>query len=47
MTEIEIGLSTIVCYEHFAVLKRAHRARINVDVRIEFNGGRFESSRLK
>src|SRR5262249_6856183 len=33
--EIEIGLRAIVGDEDFAVLERAHRARINVKIRIK------------
>ena len=36
VTEIEIRFRAVVGHVHFAVLVRAHRARIDVDVRIEF-----------
>ena len=36
MTEVEVGLATVISYEHFAVFKRVHRARVNVDVRVKF-----------
>ena len=36
VAEIEIGLSAVVSDEHFAVLIRAHRARIDVEIGIEF-----------
>ena len=35
VTEIEIGLATVVSDEHFSVLEWIHRARVDVDVRIE------------
>jgi len=35
MAEVEIGLRTIVGNEHLAVLKRAHGAGVDVDIRIE------------
>ena len=35
VTEVEVGLATVVGDEHLAVLERVHRARIDVDVRIE------------
>ncbi len=36
MAKIEIGFGAVVRDEYFAVLKRAHRPRIDVQVRIEF-----------
>ena len=36
VTKVEVGLATIICYEHFTVFKRVHRARVNVDVRVKF-----------
>jgi hypothetical protein len=36
MPQVEIGLGSVVEDVHFAVLVRAHRPRIDVDVRIEF-----------
>jgi len=35
VSEIEVGLGAVLGDEHLAVLERAHRARIDVDVRIE------------
>ena len=35
VAEIEIGLGAVVGDEHFAVLIRAHRARIDVEIGIE------------
>src|SRR5260370_9181147 len=37
MTEVEIGFRAVVGYEYFAMLKRRHRARIDVDVGIKFD----------
>src|SRR5579872_137578 len=37
VTEIEIGLCTVVGDEDFAVLKRRHGAGINVEIRIELH----------
>ncbi len=34
--EIEIGLGAIVQNVDFAVLKRVHRARIDIEIRVEF-----------
>jgi hypothetical protein len=39
MSEIEIGFGAILGHEHFAVLERAHRARIDVDVGIQLQQG--------
>jgi len=35
MTKIEIGLAAVIEHVHFAVLVGAHRARVDVDIRIE------------
>ena len=35
VAEVEVGLATVVGHEHLAVLERVHRARIDVDVRVE------------
>ena len=35
VAEIEVGLAAVVGDEHFAVLERVHRARVDVDVRVE------------
>ena len=37
VAEVEIGLGAIVCDKDFAVLKRAHGARVDVQVRVEFH----------
>ena len=37
MAEVEIGLGAVVGDVHFAVLERRHRARIDVEVRIELH----------
>ena len=33
--QVEVGLGAVLGHEHLAVLERAHRARVDVDVRIE------------
>ena len=35
VTEVEVGLASVVGDEHLTVLVRVHRARIDVDVRVE------------
>ena len=47
VTEVEIGLSTIVRYEYFNVLKWAHRARIDVNIGVEFDHCDIEAAGLK
>ena len=37
MAEVEVGLRAVIGDVHLAVLERAHRARIDVDVRIELH----------
>jgi hypothetical protein len=36
VAKVKVSLATIVCHKHFTVLKRVHRARVNVDVRVKF-----------
>ncbi len=36
VADVQIGFGTVLGHVHFAVLERVHRARIHVDVRIEF-----------
>ena len=47
MSEVEVGLRAVLGDEHFAVLVGAHRAGIDVDVRVEFLRGDFESARFQ
>ena len=47
MTQIQIGLRAIVSHKNLTMLKRAHRARVNVDVRIQFEEGDFEPACLE
>ena len=44
VTEIKIGFRAVVGDEYFTVLKRAHGARINIDVRIKLQQGDFETA---
>ena len=43
MAKVEIRLSAVVRHEDLAVLVRAHRPRIDVDVRIEFLNGHLDA----
>ena len=47
VAEVEVGLGAVVGDEHFAVLERAHRARIDVDVRIELDHRDLEAARFE
>jgi hypothetical protein len=47
MAEIEIGLGAVVGDEDLAMLIRAHRARIDVEVRIELAQPHPEAARLQ
>ena len=47
VAEVEIGLSAVVGNIHFAVLIRAHRARIHVQVRIAFLESDSETAALE
>ncbi len=47
MAEVEIGLGAVFGHEYFAVLKRAHRAGVDVDVGIELEEGDFEAARFE
>src|SRR5690606_4599626 len=42
--QIQVGLRAIRRHEHLAVLKRTHRAWIDVDVRIQLDHADFEAS---
>ena len=47
MAEVEIGLRTVVGNEDLAVLRRAHRARIDVQVGVEFAQADRVAARLQ
>ena len=47
VAEVEVGLGAVVGDEHLAVLERRHRARIDVEVRIELDEGDFEAARFE
>jgi len=44
VAEVEIGFGAVIGDEDFAVLKRAHRTGIDVQVRIAFLNGDFEAA---
>jgi hypothetical protein len=47
VAEVEVGLGAVVEHEHLAVLERVHRARIDVDVRVELLEGDAEVAGLE
>ena len=47
MAEVKVGFRPVFGHKHFTVLKRAHRARIHVDVRIKLDHRHLESARLQ
>ena len=47
VTQVQVGLGAVGGDEHLAVLERAHRARIDVDVRIELDHRHLEAARLE
>ena len=42
--QIQIGFRAIVGHKHFAVLERAHRAGVHVDIRVEFEHGNVQTA---
>ena len=47
VAEVEVGFGAVGGDEHFAVLERAHRARIDVDVRIQLHHADLEAARFE
>ena len=47
VSEVEVGLGAVVGDEHLAVLERAHRARVDVDVGVELLQGDLEPAALE
>jgi len=47
VAQVQVGFGAVIGDEHFAVLERAHRTRVHVDVRVEFEQGDFEAARLQ
>jgi len=45
VTEVEIRLAAVVEHEHLAVLEGGHRARVDVDVRVDLNARHAPASR--
>ena len=47
MAKIEIGLRAIVQHVNFAVLKRVHRSRIDIEIRIELLQDNAQTAQLE
>ena len=47
VADVEIGLGAVLGHEHLAVLERAHRPRVDVDVRVELLNLHLEAARLQ
>ena len=47
MAEVKVSFGTIFRHVNLTVLKRAHRARIDIDIRIEFDQCDFETASFK
>src|SRR6266850_114621 len=45
--QIEVGLGTVLGDEHLPVLEGAHRAGIDVDIRVELEEGDFDAARFE
>jgi GAF domain-containing protein len=47
VSQVQVGLGAVIGHEHLAVLERRHRARIDVEVRIELDESDFEAPRFE
>jgi hypothetical protein len=47
VAQVEVGLGAVVGHEDLAVLIRAHRARIDVEIRVELAKADLVASRLQ
>ncbi len=47
VAEVKIGFPAVIGNKHFAVLKRVHRARIDIDVRVELLDDNAQSTALE
>jgi hypothetical protein len=47
VTDVEVGLGAVLGDEHLAVLEGAHRARVDVQVRVELLGRDGEAAGLE
>ena len=47
VAQVKVGFGAVIGDEDFAMLKRAHRSGINVQVRVQFQKRDLQSPRLK
>jgi len=47
MSEVKVRFRAVLCDINLTVLIRAHRAGVNVDIRVKLLRGNLESSRLE
>jgi len=47
VADVEVGLGSVFGHEHLAVLERAHRARVDIQVRIELLRLHSQAARLQ
>ena len=47
VTEVEVGFRPVFRHKNFTVLERRHRARIDVDIRIELDHGHLQTTRFQ
>ena len=47
VAQIQIGLGAVVGHEHFAVLQRAHGARVHIDVGVQLLAGHLQAPALE
>ena len=47
VADVEVGLGAVLGHEHLAVLERAHRARVDVEVRVELLHLHLQAARLQ
>jgi hypothetical protein len=47
VADIQVGLGSVLRHEHLAVLERAHRARVDVQVRVELLRLHSQAARLQ
>ena len=47
VTQIKVSFSTVICYEYFTVLVRAHRTRVNINVWVKFLNRYIETAVFK
>ena len=47
MAQVQVGLGAVVSHKDLAVLQRAHRAGVHVDIRVQFLACHFQAAGLQ